>query len=266
MTTTPQTTDGAHDKSDQIPSADKIGTNRPAWLRSFWLALALAILARYVAYSVMVFLSLLAEARSAPHLPDAILDLVSYHPWIDRHNYWIWLACYLPPAIVLGFRHPRIFIRFLFAGAIVSVLRGATILMTGLGPVHGPDINANMSFDQVVTAWKQFVNPLSALISDQANIHLTKDLFFSGHTATTFLLLCYAWRDKILRWWALGGHILVVATVFLSHLHYSIDVAGAYGLTFMVYALMEWGPRERAPKKARRETIDRAPSSAQRSS
>ena len=217
----------------------------PAWTQSFWFGLAMALIARYLAYSVMVFLSLMAEARPAPHLPDAILDMVSYHPLLDRYNYWIWLGCYIPPALVLALRHPWVFIRFLYAGAIISVLRGVTILMTGLGPVHGPDVNAGMTFQDVVTAWKQFVDPISALLSNQANIHLTKDLFFSGHTATTFLLVCYTWRDKALRWWTLAGHLFVVWVVFASHLHYSIDVAGAYAMTFSIYALLEWHPKGR---------------------
>jgi len=39
---------------------------------------------------------------------------------------------------------------------------------------------------------------------------------------------------------------VVVATVFLSHLHYTIDVLGAYAVTFAIYAAREW-----APKRAR---------------
>ena len=37
----------------------------------------------------------------------------------------------------------------------------------------------------------------------------------------------------------LVGHLLVVATVFLAHLHYSIDVIGAYAITFSVFVLAE---------------------------
>jgi hypothetical protein len=36
----------------------------------------------------------------------------------------------------------------------------------------------------------------------------------------------------------------VVLSVFLSHLHYAIDVAGAYAFTFAIFALREgWPPR-----------------------
>jgi membrane-associated phospholipid phosphatase len=70
-------------------------------------------------------------------------------------------------------------------------------------------------------------------------VYLTKDLFFSGHTATTLLLLLYAWRDPPLRWAMLVGHVAVVASVFFSHLHYTIDVVGAYAITFSLFVLRE---------------------------
>jgi membrane-associated phospholipid phosphatase len=77
--------------------------------------------------------------------------------------------------------------------------------------------------------------------------YLTKDLFFSGHTATTFLLLLYVWPWRRLRAAALAGHVLVVASVFLAHLHYTIDVAGAYAIAFAIFALREGWPRRGAP-------------------
>src|SRR6185295_12008378 len=76
-----------------------------------------------------------------------------------------------------------------------------------------------------------------------AQVYLTKDLFFSGHTSSTFLLLLYVWRYKVLRWWMLTGHVLVVASIFFSHLHYTIDVIGAYAVTFSLFALREWRPK-----------------------
>jgi hypothetical protein len=37
----------------------------------------------------------------------------------------------------------------------------------------------------------------------------------------------------------LVGHVLVVASVFLAHLHYTIDVVGAYAITFSLFVLFE---------------------------
>ena len=37
----------------------------------------------------------------------------------------------------------------------------------------------------------------------------------------------------------LVGHLLVVASLFFSHLHYTIDVIGAYAITFSLFVLRE---------------------------
>ena len=39
-----------------------------------------------------------------------------------------------------------------------------------------------------------------------------------------------------------AGHVAVVAAVFLSHLHYTIDVLGGYAFAYALYALREGRP------------------------
>jgi membrane-associated phospholipid phosphatase len=52
---------------------------------------------------------------------------------------------------------------------------------------------------------------------------LTKDLFFSGHTATLFLLFLVA-NKKALKIIFLSAAVIVGISVLLQHVHYSIDV------------------------------------------
>jgi hypothetical protein len=52
---------------------------------------------------------------------------------------------------------------------------------------------------------------------------LTKDLFFSGHTATLFLLFLLA-EKKLLKSFFFTSTILVAISVLLQHVHYAIDV------------------------------------------
>jgi membrane-associated phospholipid phosphatase len=52
---------------------------------------------------------------------------------------------------------------------------------------------------------------------------LTKDLFFSGHTATLFLLFMVA-DKRILKIIFLSFAVIVGISVLLQHVHYSIDV------------------------------------------
>jgi hypothetical protein len=192
---------------------------------------------RYVCHSIMIGLALWHEAQPAPSLPDRVLQVVPYVPAVARYNYHLWLLCYLPPALWLWRRNRAAVLHFLYVGGALSLLRGLCIPLTALGPVMGTDINAGLPPGTLWEAWLTLINPVAALMGDAPQVYLTKDLFFSGHTSTTFLLWLYCAREPGLRWAAGVGHVVVVASVFLSHLHYSIDVVGAWAITFSVFTL-----------------------------
>ncbi len=212
-------------------------------LGAAWKALALALLLRGASYCAMTAAAVWNELRPAPAaLPDLVLAQVPYVEWVARGNYLLWLGVYLPVAAALLWTSPRTFVRYMVTGALVSLARGFTIVLTGLGapdPLHaGPGIAGRepwQAFLEIVSPWQVFAH-------GSMGAYLTKDLFFSGHTATTFLLVLYAWRWPRLRWPALVGHALVVASVFLAHLHYAIDVVGAYAVTFALFTLREGWP------------------------
>ncbi len=215
-----------------------------AGLRAAWGAVALALAFRGACYAAMTAAAIWNELRPAPAgLPDLVLSRVPYVPWVANANYLLWLAVYLPLSLALLWAAPLRFARYTITAGLVSLARGATLLMTGLGPpdpVHaGPGLGARdplEAFIELLSPWDVFAN-------DAMSAYLTKDLFFSGHTATTFLLLLYVWRWPALRAPALAGHALVVLSVFLAHLHYTIDVAGAYAVAFAAFALREgWRP------------------------
>jgi hypothetical protein len=210
------------------------------WTAALWARVAAAFVFRLSCYGVMVWLALWAEARPAPTLPDVLLERVPYLPWVDRYNYLLWIAAYVPIALALLYVDAERFIRYMWTAGGIALLRGLSIAATGLGPVHGPDVHAGMD---AATRWQAFldlVTPAGFFSPDGgARVYLTKDLFFSGHTATTLLLLLYVWRFPKLRWPMLVAHVAVVASVFLAHLHYTIDVIGAYAVTLAVFALRE---------------------------
>jgi hypothetical protein len=197
-------------------------------------------------YAAMTALALWAETRPAPSLPDAVLALVPYVPWVDRVNYVAWLFLYLPLALVLLVDEPRRWVRYMVTGGLVSLARGLTIALTGLGapdPAHaGPGIGA-LSYSSALV---DLLLP-TRIFGGAAQAYLTKDLFFSGHAATTFLVFLYLSHRPRLRWVALLAHALAVASVLFSHVHYAIDVVGAWAVTFAIYALREWRPRREVP-------------------
>jgi hypothetical protein len=184
------------------------------------------------------------ERRPAPGgLPDLALQALPYVPAVANANYLLWLAVYLPLALVFLALEPRRWVRYMVTGGLVSLLRGATLLLTGLGPPDPSVAGAGLGARSFLEAWLDLVSPWGVFARGTAQAYLTKDLFFSGHTATTFLLVLYLWPRRRLRWIALAGHALVVASVLLARLHYAIDVVGAWAITFTVFALREWRPR-----------------------
>jgi membrane-associated phospholipid phosphatase len=201
--------------------------------------LAFAFTFRFACFAAMVWMALWAEARPAPTLPDAVLQRVPYVAWVDRYNYVAWALAYAPVAVLLLLRDARRFCRYMITSGVLSLVRGLCILATGLGPVNGVDVNAGMGLERRLAAFLDLVSPVGVFGRGSANVYLTKDLFFSGHTATTVLLLLYVWPYPKLRWWMLAGHVLVVASVFLSHLHYTIDVVGGYAVAFSLFCLRE---------------------------
>lgn len=211
-------------------------------IRELWREVAGALLFRYAAYAVMTALALWAEMRPAPTLPDAVLDRLPYLPWVDRVNYWVWLAAYVPLAALLLWNEPRRWVRYMITGGLVSIARGVTIALTGLGPpdpLHaGPGIGAR----DFATAYAELLSPLGVFQRGAIAAYLTKDLFFSGHVATTFLLWLYLRGRSRLAPVALAASLVVTATVLLSHLHYAIDVVGAWAVTFAIFALREGWP------------------------
>jgi hypothetical protein len=66
---------------------------------------------------------------------------------------------------------------------------------------------------------------------------LTKDLFFSGHTATLFLLFLID-DNKFLRIFFLCSTLIVAAAVILQHVHYTVDVFTAPFFAYTSYRIV----------------------------
>lgn len=65
-------------------------------------------------------------------------------------------------------------------------------------------------------------------------------LFFSGHTGIPFLFALIFWQQKWLRLTFIGLSLLIGACMLLGHLHYTIDVLGAFFITPTIYQMALW--------------------------
>ncbi len=72
-----------------------------------------------------------------------------------------------------------------------------------------------------------------------ASITFQNDLFFSGHTAVTFLGFLLFRKEKI-GYFFLVASILMAITVLLMHVHYTIDVLSAFFITYGTFNIGKW--------------------------
>jgi len=117
---------------------------------------------------------------------------------------------------------PRIYIIYVWALIVVSLVRLATISFWALNPPIG---------------LIPLADPLTGVFYGEAII--TKDLFFSGHIATLTLIFLSLdkKRDKMI---AFGAIIIVACLLLIQHIHYSIDILASPIITYTCYRLAKY--------------------------
>ena len=120
-------------------------------------------------------------------------------------------------ALVRAIYSPSIYIIYCWTLIFVSIARFTCIILVPLAPPMG---------------LIPLTDPLTGVFYGHALI--TKDLFFSGHTATlTLIALCLEKRtDKII------AALAVIAVAFLllvQHIHYTVDILAAPGIVYVLY-------------------------------
>jgi len=160
-----------------------------------------------------------AETRQGVILPDPILDL--FNP-IDLT--WLTFALIyisLISAIVTLIKSP---VRLMFAFQLYTLMVIVRIAAMYLLPLEPPE--------KIIILNDPFVEFFG---SGQT---LTKDLFFSGHTATLFILFLIS-EKKIIKSVFLISTIAVAIAVLLQHVHYTIDVFAAPFFVYVCYIILK---------------------------
>jgi membrane-associated phospholipid phosphatase len=133
----------------------------------------------------------------------------------------IWSSFLL--VIIRSIQQPVFFLALLASMVLLTIVRIATIYLVVLDPPEG---------------LIKLQDPLTSLTYGGRGIFITKDLFFSGHTSNLFMFyLCLQKkRDKI---FVLLGTITVGILVLVQHVHYSMDVIGAFIITFILVKVVK---------------------------
>ena len=155
------------------------------------------------------------EQRNGIKFNDYLLQ------WLPAYDLSLFIFLTIWSMALLSFQRfkqdPQIFLTFLWGFILINLSRFVSI---GLVPLNAPD------------SFVSIYDPISNYFYG-ANL-ITKDLFFSGHTAAMFLMfLCLKKRsDKILTFIAT---IMIGIGVLIQHVHYTIDVLMAPIITYFLW-------------------------------
>jgi hypothetical protein len=122
------------------------------------------------------------------------------------------------PIVFLCFSQPKRIPFTLKSIALFLLIRSIFVCLTHIGPFP-THIGIAGSFNSIM--------------------NFTGDLFFSGHTGLPFLMALIFWQNKNLRYFFIACSIFFGAVVLLGHVHYSIDVFGAFFMTYTIFHIAE---------------------------
>ncbi|GAB3567801.1 hypothetical protein GCM10027578_19320 [Spirosoma luteolum] len=173
------------------------------------------------------------ERHSGPVLNDPVLNRLPPHDVSIAIFLIIWATAGL--LVLRARRSPAVFMLFTYGYIIVSLSRMLSINLLPLNPPEG---------------LIPLIDPISNAFYGKT--YITKDLFYSGHTSTIFLMFLCLRRptDRLL---ALIGSVLVGSLLLVQHVHYTIDVLGAFIFTYPLYwigkrlALSGWNQIDTSP-------------------
>ncbi len=181
---------------------------REAWQRAAFrrmaiggLLLVVALLAMWPWYLAKI------EARQGIVMDDAVLNALPRHDVSLPVFISLWGAALLLIYRVQKF--PAIYLRFIWAYAFLFISRVISIGLTPLNPPPG---------------LIELRDPLSNYFYGATFI--TKDLFFSGHTAS-ICLMAFCLVRPLDRWLVFAGTAVVGIGVLVQRVHYTADVIAA---------------------------------------
>ncbi len=156
------------------------------------------------------------EGKPGIGMPDPFLDRL---PAVDISvPLFVILYAVVATAVVALARHPLVFLRAAQAYVLLLLLRMVTMALVTLEPPPG---------------LVELEDPISTLFYPEQR-PFDKDLFFSGHTATVFLLYL-AFPKGLGRLLLLLATALVGMAVLVQHVHWTVDVLAAPFFAWMAW-------------------------------
>ncbi|CAN5192583.1 hypothetical protein BH09BAC1_BH09BAC1_27570 [soil metagenome] len=193
--------------------------------RRFSIALVITLTISGIIMCFLPYYFSYIQARPGLFINDPILAL--FVP-VDVSVY-IFALLYISVVMCIGYvaYFPKYFLKAAWGYSILTCLRMIVMLFV---PLEAPP---EMIF---------LLDPILNIFIYQ-EISITKDLFFSGHTATMFILACGV-PNKTLKTLFLLGGVVMASLLLMQHIHYTIDI-----LVAPFFAYVSWKLAERIEHK-----------------
>jgi hypothetical protein len=201
-------------------NGSNLGLIRSNWYSSFKQSafkplLFIGVALMFILLSLLPAFFSFIEGRQGYYLNDWLLNKIPAVNVSVPIFVCIWGSVAL--LIITIIKHPSLFLQFLYAYLLLLLVRYASIYFF---PLEAPP-------ELIVLR-----DPLSN--SFYGTKFITKDLFFSGHTSTLFLMYFFQ-NSKPKRLLTLFASLAVGVLVLLQHIHYTIDVIIAFPAAFLCF-------------------------------
>jgi membrane-associated phospholipid phosphatase len=185
--------------------------NEPAYRKKCIFLLIISIVLLFVMPYGFNFI----ESRGGIKWNDPILDIL---PQADL-SMSIFIVMYSLALLILYrvIQNPQLLFQFLQVYILITILRFILIYLIPLDPPVG---------------MVELRDPITKIFYGGKII--TRDLFFSGHTSTMFLifLILQKRNDKII---ALAVTLFIAISLLIQHVHYTADVIAAFPITWGIW-------------------------------
>lgn len=161
------------------------------------------------------------QQREGIILNDFLLELIP--PKNVSYPIFSIIYCTVIYLIIRLLATPKTFVWFAWAFNLETAFRFLTIYFVALNPPMGiVDLH----------------DPVAAIFIYGENMPITKDLFFSGHTAT-MVFACYFLPLRMEKILAIILSVILVMLLLIQHVHYTIDIVMAPLFTLLAIGIIK---------------------------